>query len=243
MGRRGQAAGRPLLPPGGRWPAAALVAACVIVTAVLGAWLAHRPLPGTVDGDADGWLAAHVDRGRRVLVAASSLGDTNRIVVVCVALVLACMLTRRYRGALLVAIAAPLAGAVTEYLLKPLFDRTISGHLAFPSGHLTAVSTAAVAVVVLLAGPSRPPLPPTLRWLLSAAALLTVPAAALAVVIEHYHYFTDTVGGTAVGTATVLATALVVDGAFARRGRRAAADDDPAARDGISAAAPGLPRV
>jgi uncharacterized protein (DUF427 family)/membrane-associated phospholipid phosphatase len=218
--RPGQAAGRPLLPAGLRGAAAALVAACVIVTAVMGAWLAHRTLPGTVDGHVDGWLVAHADRGRRVLLAASSLGDTSRVVVICAVAVVACTLTRRYRGALLVAIAAPLAGAVTEYLLKPLLHRTISGHLAFPSGHVTGVAVMAVAAVVLLTGPARPPLPAPWRWSLAAVALLTVPAAALSVVIGHYHYFTDTIGGTAVGTAAVLATALVLDWAAARLDRR-----------------------
>jgi membrane-associated phospholipid phosphatase len=239
----GRAGGRPLLPPGLRGPAVALVCACLVIIAILGAWLAHRAQPGSVDGRTDDWLIAHVHSGRGMLKAVGSLGNTNWAVLVFGLLVLTCAVTRRYRGALLVVIAAPVAGAVSEYVLKPLFDRTISGYLAFPSGHLTAVSTMAVALVVLLTGPARWPLPAPLRWLLAATALAAVPAAAISVVIDQYHYFTDTVGGTAVGTATVLATALVVDGAFARRGRRAAADDDPAARDGISAAAPGLPRV
>ena len=219
MGRPGEAAGRPLLPPGLRWLAAALLAACMIVIAVMGAWLAHRTLPGTVDGHVDGWLVAHAGRGQRVLLAAGSLGNPAPAAVTCAVLVLACALTRRYRGALLVMIAAPLAGVVTEYILKPLLHRTISGYLAFPSGHVTGVSTMAVAAVVLLAGPARPPLPAPLRWLLSAVALLTVPAAALWVVIRHYHYFTDTIGGAAVGTGTVLLTALTLDWAVARLGR------------------------
>jgi membrane-associated phospholipid phosphatase len=215
----------------------------MVLVAVLGGWLAHQAQPGSLDDQVGGWLIAHVRSGRGVLRDVGSLGNTSWAVFVFALLALTCLVTRRYRGALLVVIAAPVAGAVTEYVLKPLIDRRVYGYLVFPSGHLTAVSTMAVVLIVLLTGPGRWPLPAPLRWLLVAIALVAVPAAAVSVVIDHYHYFTDTVGGTAVGTATVLATALAVDGVSARRGRRAAADDDPAARGGISAAAPGLPRV
>jgi membrane-associated phospholipid phosphatase len=240
--RLGRAGDRPLLPPGRRWPAVVL-AACLVIVAVLGGWLAHQAKPGGLDGQVGGWLIAHVRSGRGALRDVGSLGNTNWTVFVFALLAFTCLVTRRYRGALLVVIAAPVAGAVTEYVLKPLIDRRVYGYLAFPSGHLTVVSTMAVALVVLLTGPARWPMPAPLRWLLVAIALTAVPAAAVSVVIDHYHYFTDTIGGTAVGTATVLGTALVVDGVASRRRRRRADGDDPATRDGISAAAPGLPRV
>jgi membrane-associated phospholipid phosphatase len=142
----------------------------------------------------------------------------------------------------------PLAAAITEFALKPLFDRTIYGFLAFPSGHVTGVSAMAVSGMVLLTGPARPPVPAVLRWLASAVALLVVASVAVSVVIGHFHYFTDTIGGACVGTGTVLLTALALDwvSLWLTRRRPAAREQaarEPAAGGGISAAARGLPPV
>jgi hypothetical protein len=64
---------------------------------------------------------------------------------------------------------------------------------------------------VLFAGPLRSHVPAVVRLLLVLAALTAVGAVAAALVGKGAHYFTDTVGGAAVGTAVVLATALALD--------------------------------
>lgn len=206
---RPAALGRPLLSERMSRPARVVLAGCIIVTAALGAWLAHRTEPTGLDSRAESWLVRHADA--HVLYETLHLGDPLWCTVITVAAGLACLVTRRYRGVLLVAIAVPLAGGLTEYVLKPLFHRTISGFLAYPSGHVTAVSAMSVAFALLLTGSSGPPLPAAVRWLLRLLALLTVLSVADAVVIAHFHYFTDTIGGACVGTGTVLATALLLD--------------------------------
>jgi membrane-associated phospholipid phosphatase len=207
----GQPAARGQLLPGRASRVAALVlAVCIVAVAALGAWLAHRTEPTGVDSRAGGWLISHAGPAPLILRTVD-LGEPLWVTVICVVAGLACLVTRRYRGLLLVAIAVPLAGGITEYVLKPLFHRTIDGFLAFPSGHVTAVTAMAVSFALLLTGPSGPPLYPALRWLTRAGALLTVASVAVGVVIAHYHYFTDTIGGACVGTGTVLATALLLD--------------------------------
>jgi undecaprenyl-diphosphatase len=122
----------------------------------------------------------------------------------------------------LVAIAVPAAGAVTEYLLKPMFGRTMAGALSFPSGHTTGAIALATAFAVLLADPRWPRMPAIGRLLLAVAAFLAASAVAVALVGLGAHYFTDTVGGAATGIAMVLLTALAIDsvaGSIPRRSR------------------------
>jgi membrane-associated phospholipid phosphatase len=244
--QRPRSAGRPLLYRAARRPAAALAIAGVIVTAALGLLVAGHSRPGRADGWVDGHLDARLGRYPH-LADVNNLGDPRWVVIICAAAVVACLLTRRFRGALLVAIAVPVAGGLTDHILKPLVDRTSDGALTYPSGHTAAVTTMAVAAVLVLTGPGRPPLPAALRGLLSAALLALIPCVAVGLVIAHYHYFTDTIGGAGVGLAVVLGTALGLDAAAARRGARAApAGPDPAGpagRGGISAAARQLPRA
>jgi len=221
--RSRQASGFPLLSVRGRASALIALAACAGVTAGIGAWVWHLPHASSVDRAADPWIHDHLSP----VGGFGVLGQPQWIALACVVLAGACLVTRRWRGAILAAAAVPLAGGLTEYALKPLFDRTLNGNLVYPSGHVTAVTAVAVTALVLLAGPARLPLPAAARWLLRAVALLGVVLVTLAVVGLHYHYFTDTIGGAAVGTGTVLGTALIVDGAGARldrrRARRAAA--------------------
>jgi membrane-associated phospholipid phosphatase len=121
------------------------------------------------------------------------------------ALVLACVLWRRYVEAALAAISVPLATAVTEVVLKPLIGGTSWGN-PFPSGHVTSVFALATALTVLLARTPRP-----LRLVLAIAAFLLAGAVAVGVIGAHMHHFSDTIGGAAVGIGTVLATALLLD--------------------------------
>src|SRR5262249_38292892 len=111
----------------------------------------------------------------------------------------------------------------TEFVLKPLVGRSMLNFLAYPSGHVTGAAAFAAALVVVLAGPSAPPLPAWARWaaaFLAAAAVIVV-AAAMVALLDHYA--TDTAGGAAVGTGTVLSVALGPDAAAASLARRRAA--------------------
>src|SRR5262249_28491969 len=140
------------------------------------------------------------------------LGRAEPVTAMTAALVLACVAQRWYRGATLVALSVPAAAAITEFLLKPLIGRLSYGSLSFPSGHTTGVFAVAAAVtVLLLARRGGRPAARTLRLALSLAAFLGATAVAVAVVGVGFHYFTDTVGGAAVGIGTVLATALALD--------------------------------
>ena len=231
--QRPRTAGRPLLFPAARRPAAVLIAACVIVTGAIGLLVAGHAGPGRVDGWIDGEIDARLG-GHPLLADVNNLGDPRWVVVICTVAVLACLLARRYRAALLVAIAVPVAGGLADHILKPLVDRTNYGSLTYPSGHTTAVAAMALAAVLVLTGPSRPALPAALRGLLSAALLALIPLVAVSLVVVHYHFFSDTIGGAGLGAAVTLGTALGLDAAAARLGARAAPDpapSDPAPSD------------
>ena len=67
----------------------------------------------------------------------------------------------------------------SEWLLKPIVDRTHWGGLAFPSGHVTSVAALATVVTVLVGGaPAR--VPRVLRLGLASIAFLIAAAVAAA---------------------------------------------------------------
>lgn len=204
---------RPLLPAAVRPLAAALLAVCVAVTVFLGAWFRHHTRAGWLDTAVDVRVRAGLGGHLVILNLLAGVGDPVPVTVMTAALLLACLATRRWRGAVLaaVAVAVPAAAALTQLLLKPLIGRTLQGDLSFPSGTATGVFALAAAFAVLLAGPLRPRMPAALRLLLALAAFLAAGAVAVALVGLGVHYFTDTVGGAAVGTAVVLVTALILD--------------------------------
>ncbi len=230
----------PLLSAAFRPLAVALLAVCVAVTTSLGLWLMHKSQASGLDSVIDWGLRVNLYRDRAILVRVGEIADPLQTTEITVAIVLACLATRRWRGALLAAVAIPAAGALTEDLLKPLFDRTSQGHLEFPSGHSTGAFAMAAVCVVLLLGPLRPHLSDTLREFLAVAAALTAAGVAVAVVALDFHYFTDTVAGAAVGTGVVLATALLLDRLIPSRSPdRPAAVPPEAARGGADSPARG----
>ncbi len=202
---------RRLLTPGARPLAATVVVACLAVTALLGALVWHQTQAGWLDGAVDLRVRAAIGGHWRLLDFVVLFGRSAQVTVLAAVLTLACVAARRWRGAVLVALAVPAAGALTEYLLKPFVGRLLSGSQSYPSGHTTGVIALAVTFAVLLAGPSRPRLPAAVRLLLAALAFLAAGAVAVAVVALGLHYFTDTIGGAATGTAVVLLTALIID--------------------------------
>ena len=160
----------------------------------------------------------------------SRLGGLLSVAELTAALVLACLVTRRWRGAVLAALAVPAATTLTEFVLKPLIGRSIRGYASFPSGHATAMFALAAICAVLLANPPRPRLPRAVRLLLAAGAVLVAVAVPVAMVAQGFHYFTDIVAGAAVGVGTVLLITLLIDLArpAARVSRGTAAEDTAA---------------
>jgi len=208
---RRQAAPRPLLPTALRRPAALLVTGCAALTASLALAFAGQARPDGLDAATDAHVRGALGRYGAQTHLLAGLGGLGPVTVLTTALVLACLATRRWRGAALAGLAVPAAVALTEYVLKPLVGRTIRGDPCFPSGHATAMFALAAACAVLLAGPARPRLPGAVRLLLVLGAALLAAAVATAMVALGYHYFTDTVAGTAVAIGVVLLTALLID--------------------------------
>jgi len=100
-----------------------------------------------------------------------------------------------------------LAIALTDVVLKPLVDRHLGPGLAYPSGHATGAAAVSVLALVLLH-----------RWRGWRATARFAPVAlalpvgtGLALVRLAFHYPTDVVGGTAMGTATVIALAVLLN--------------------------------
>ena len=200
---------RPLLSDAVRLPAAVLIAACAVSTALLAALLGHERHTDRVDAALDAWVRAGLAGHPKLLEALARLGDLPAIAGMTAVLILACLLWRRYRGAALLAISIPAAAVITERLLKPLAGRTLLGFLSFPSGHATGTFALATAITVLLAG--APGVRRAVRLAASVIAFAVASAVAAAMIALGFHYFTDAVAGAAVGSGTVLATALVID--------------------------------
>jgi undecaprenyl-diphosphatase len=211
--------------------AVALLTVCIAITVLLGVLFAHHTRPGTLDAAVDARVQADLGGHPALLSQLAGLGDRFPVAVMATVLFLGCLVMRRWRGAVLVAVAVPVANVLAEHILKPLVGRTLtSGALSFPSGHETRVFAVAAALAVLFAEPLRAYVPAVLRLLLASAVLVAVAAVAVALVGEGAHYFTDTVGGAAVGTAVVLVTALALDWLIALS--RPAGSDYEGARSG-----------
>ncbi len=138
-------------------------------------------------------------------------GDLPLVTAMTAALVLGCATARRWRGAVLAAVAVPVAAGLAEGVLKPAIGRTLRGWLSYPSGHATSSFALATISVILLAAPSWPRVPAVARRLLMLGAILLAVAVPSAMVGLGLHYFTDIVGGAALGAGTALLTALLLD--------------------------------
>ena len=184
--------------------------ACAVVVAVLGALFAGQSQPDRLDAAVGDWLRSTIGTHPAPLNVLVNFGEPPLVTALTVVLVLAAMVGRRWRGAVLAAVAVPLAVGLTELALKPLFGRTIGGALSYPSGHATSGFALATVAAILFAAPARPRIPAFARRLLLLGAFLFAAVVAVAMVGLWYHYFTDIIGGAAVGSGTVVLTALVL---------------------------------
>ena len=219
--KRPQPARQQLLPVALRPPAAVLLAACVAVTAVLGLRIFGRGLPRWLDAAFDPRIQAGLSRFPSLLNRLPDVGTLEPVALMTLALILACLATRRWTGAMLAAGAVPVATGLTEYVLKPYVGHAIGQ--SFPSGHATSMFALAASCAVLLVDPPRCRVAAAVPSLLVVMAFALATAVAAAMVANGAHRFTDAVGGAAVGTAVVLACALTLDLVASRWPREPAA--------------------
>jgi membrane-associated phospholipid phosphatase len=217
--------GRSLLADPVRSWAAGLLACCAVLVIVLGVLVAHKATADRVDLAVDAplitWFTLHPLLAFRMTYPATLVPAVGASL----AAALACLAHGWIRGAVLALLAVPVASGLNDALLKPLFHRTYEGVLSYPSGHTSAIAALAAALtVLLLLAPSQAPTPrlaphPTprtalataLRWAIPVVAWLAVVVVAIGVIGVRWHYFTDTVGGVALGTGTVCGLALALD--------------------------------
>jgi len=217
---------RALLPGSWRGAGIALLAACVAVAAALAALLSGGGSAGRLDTALDPRIQARLGRFPSLLHWLPRLGGLKEVALMTLALALACVVTRRWTGAVLALVAVPCAVGLTEYVLKPYVGVPLDQ--GFPSGHATSSFALAAIGAVLLADPPHRRLRGTLRLLLVLMATLLAAAVAAAMVAIGAHTVTDAVAGAAVGTGVVMACALTLD-LVSTRGRRAAAGQPPPA--------------
>jgi membrane-associated phospholipid phosphatase len=204
--------GRSLLTAPGRPRAGGLLAGCAILVVVLGVLFAHQATADKFDHAVDSpvitWFGSH----QHLALWLAFPGTLIPAVVLSAAMVIGCLLTGRLAGAVLAAVAVPVAIGLNEVLLKPLVHRTYLGQITYPSGHTATTFALAATVTLLLLGTRRP-----LRILIPAVAFVLGCVVAIAVIGLRWHYFTETVAGAAVGIGTVCGLALVLDLPAVRR--------------------------
>ena len=202
---------RPLLAPAARPWAAGLLAGCALLVAGLGVLVAHHSQAGAPDRAVDEPLLRWFSGDPVIALRLAYPGSVIPAALLSVAIAAGCLLTRRWSGVALAALAVPVSVGLVEVLLKPLFDRTYLGVLSYPSGHTTAISAIAMTLTVLLLVPPYPDRPWVVRAAAPAVAWLLTVLVAVGVMGLRWHYFTDTIGGAAVSAGTVSALALVLD--------------------------------
>jgi undecaprenyl-diphosphatase len=205
------AAARPLLPAAARPLAWVLTGCCAVIVAGLPVLFVHHTgldwLDRSVDPRVQGMYRAHRD----LLPWLASPGTRIPAATLIVIIAVACLLAGRVSGAVLAAVAVPVAVGLTEYVLKPLVGRDTLGFLSYPSGHATGMCALAAVLAVLMLNPPGRALTPALRLIVAAAAAVPACVVSTAMIGLGWHYFTDTIAGAAVGIGTVAATALVLD--------------------------------
>lgn len=207
LARRGGAS-RPLLTATGRILAVPLIFVSIATTVALSVWIQHSKSDGSVNDSIDAKVISATAGHRHLLTLLETAGDLRTITVLTLLIAAWCAAFRNWRGVLLAAFSVPVAGALTEYVLKPV----ISGDswAAFPSGHTTGgFALATLAAVVAASTASR--VPAVIRGLAALAFLALAFAIGVAMIGLSDHFFTDTVGGAAVGVTVVLCSALVID--------------------------------
>jgi membrane-associated phospholipid phosphatase len=158
-------------------------------------------------------------RGRTALEALTWIGAPQAVVVLALVAAAVAFWRGRRRLAALAVLGPGLTGTATT-LLKPAIDRTIvGGDLAFPSGHTAGAAALGLLVAIALIGVLAPS--PLGATALLAASVVPAAIVGTGMVLLGAHYATDVLGGYATAVATVLTTALLLDGLARWRANRA----------------------
>ena len=115
-----------LLPRWLRVPTATLLAACAVVTVALAVQSVGHGQPGRLDSALDPRIEAGLSRFPVLLSWLPDLGTLRPVALITLALVVACVATRRWSGAVLAAVAVPAAVGLTESRSSPLSGRLSS---------------------------------------------------------------------------------------------------------------------
>jgi membrane-associated phospholipid phosphatase len=215
--------GRPLLRDARRTRAWPVLATCVIVLATLGLLLRGQAEPDGLDSAIDTAMVSSFSGHSGVLPWLALPGSTIPLIAVSIAIAVGCLIAGRRNGAILAVTAVPVTAFLDDTVLKHLVDRTHFGQLSFPSGHAASAMTLATVLGVLLHDQARPTVTRVVRAALVVAACTVTALVAVGVIGLRWHYFTDTVGGVALGVGTVLTLAFLIDlvpGALRSRVRR-----------------------
>jgi len=196
-----------LLPAWTRRAVVTVLTCCAIFVAAVGQVVNGLPRTQRLDTVADLAVMRAVSQHQDVMHLVAGLGEKAAVSVLTAVLVLVCLALRRLNGALLAAIAMPVAPALTEFALKPASP---DGYASFPSGHTTATFAGATVVCVLLAAPGTR-ISRLWRLALALGGLVAGVAVAVAVIGLGMHSLTDAVGGAAVGIGVALSVALLLD--------------------------------
>jgi undecaprenyl-diphosphatase len=204
----------PLLPAPWRPVAALSWLSSLVVLGALADHFRHSPGVDRPDAVLGSQVTVHLQAHAHLLAVATRLGSPAVVVGGSLVLALGCLALRRWRAAVFASTAAPLAGVLSDIVLKPLVHRVHYSSLLFPSGHTTGAFALAltVAVLVLPRADTRL-LPAVARLLVGIAALAAASVTAVAVVALGWHYVTDAIGGVVTAVVAVVGVAGVVDAA------------------------------
>jgi membrane-associated phospholipid phosphatase len=193
-----------------------VAAGCLILVVALGIASAHQSHGDAIDRAVDSRvIGLHIPP--HILSALSLFGDAAEMTALTALTAIGCLAARRLSAAVLAVGSVLAAAALTEFVLKPLVHRTLAGDLTYPSGHTTGVFALASVIAVVVLGSRGRWLGPAARIAVVVAAAIIASAVGFAMIGLRYHYFTDTVGGAAVGVGAVLGIALLLDAGVIRR--------------------------
>jgi undecaprenyl-diphosphatase len=182
-----------------------------MVIATLGLLLRGQAQPDRLDSAVDTAMVASFTGHRGVLPWLALPGSTIPLIAVSAVIAVGCLIARRPNGAVLAVTAVPMTAFLDDTVVKHLVNRTHFGRLSFPSGHTASAMTLAAVLGVLLHDPARRTATRVARAALVLVACAIAALVAVGVMGLRWHYFTDTVGGAALGAGTVLTLAFLID--------------------------------
>jgi membrane-associated phospholipid phosphatase len=200
-----------LLPNWARRPAAVIAGCCAVIVLVLAVLVAHTSGPDALDRAVDSWLRARLGGHQRLLTLLMDPGEPVQSIILTAVVAAACLAARRIEGAALTVVSALLASGIAELILKPIVHRTLGTFVVYPSGHTCRAFMLAAVIVVLMISAPRRPVRTGVAVAVGAILFLAGCAVGVAVICLNFHYFTDTVGGAALGVCVVIGTAFVLD--------------------------------